>query len=455
MLTRVVRALLAKCGETSDTVAVDLGCGSGQVTVPLARSCRHVVAIDIDTHAIELLSARATREAVTNIQAVVHPAETLDLGSESVDLVVSNYALHHLRDADKRMLIERSFRWLRPGGRLVIGDMMFGRGADPADREIIWEKVRELIRRGPGGWWRIVKNGSRFLLRLQEKPLRPGAWESIIREAGFTNVRTSRVVAEACVISATKLAEVALLRNAAAQAAAARTDRFALSRLTRYPAAVILRLSSTHDRRMRGPSAPDFRDSVRPFSFRSGFRPTLSPMRLGPDRVGSRGLLLLAVTGLVGIGLAVHGYGHGGVVVAAHGPLAPAARSSARASAASRSTSPSSKAGTSSSSAPSHKVGPLLSSTQYAPYAFRIYPGPETTQARQATAGFAIGITPRGGTIKLSVSASGQGAQTSIYPAGDRVYFIEATLSDESGGTDYNFGDDGVIVTNAQGHVVQ
>src|ERR1019366_4138290 len=98
----------------------------------------------------------------------------------------------------------RSFGWLRPGGRLVIGDMMFGRGSDPADRQIIWDKLRELAGRGPGGGWRIVKNGCRFMFRFQEKPLMPAAWESIVREAGFVNVKTSRVVAEACVISATK-----------------------------------------------------------------------------------------------------------------------------------------------------------------------------------------------------------------------------------------------------------
>jgi SAM-dependent methyltransferase len=151
-----------------------------------------------------MLNARAAWGHVINVQAVVLAAETLELCAESVDLVVSNYAMHHLRDADKRRLIERSFVWLRPGGRLVIGDMMFGRGGDPVDREIIWGKVRALAARGPGGWWRILKNALRFLIRFQERPLRLAAWESIVREAGFADVRASRVVAEACVVSATK-----------------------------------------------------------------------------------------------------------------------------------------------------------------------------------------------------------------------------------------------------------
>jgi hypothetical protein len=170
-------------------------------------------------------------------------------------------------------------------------------------------------------------------------------------------------------------------------------------------------------------------------------------------------LLLLAATGLVGVGLAVHGYGHGAVVVGGAGgvrALAPGAGSHARASAPTRSTS-SSTASPGSSTAPSQKLGPLLSSTQYAPYAFLIYPGPESSQARLATTGFAIQVAPHAGKINLSVSVpgSGQAAQTSSFPSGDRVYFIEATLGDDSGGVEYSLGDDGVVVTNAQGYIVQ
>jgi hypothetical protein len=35
------------------------------------------------------------------------------------------------------------------------------------------------------------------------------------------------------------------------------------------------------------------------------------------------------------------------------------------------------------------------------------------------------------------------------------VYFIEASLGDDSGNSEYNYGDDGVLVTNADGRIVQ
>ena len=203
-LGEVVEAVIAECYGLGSPVAVDLGCGSGQLTFPLARQCKQVLAVDIDAGAIDLLRARAEREQCPNIEEIIHPLETLELPPMSVDLIVSNYAMHHLRDADKQRLLERSFTWLRPGGRLVIGDMMFGRGVASDDREIIRQKVSVLVKRGPAGWWRIVKNAVRFLLRFQEKPLRPTVWRSMVLAAGFENVHAFHVAAEAHVVSATK-----------------------------------------------------------------------------------------------------------------------------------------------------------------------------------------------------------------------------------------------------------
>jgi hypothetical protein len=176
----------------------------------------------------------------------------------------------------------------------------------------------------------------------------------------------------------------------------------------------------------------------------------------GAGRVGPRGLLLLGVTGIIAVVLAVYGYGRG-TVVAVSGPVGPASPVGAGgrpSPAPTRSSAPS--AGASSSSG--QRLGPLLSSTQYASYAYQVYPGKASRQARLATAGFDVSIQPTGsGSVTLSISASGssQGAQTKTYPASDRVYFIEATFGDDSGNADYSYSDDGVIVTDAHGRIVK
>ena len=42
-----------------------------------------------------------------------------------------------------------------------------------------------------------------------------------------------------------------------------------------------------------------------------------------------------------------------------------------------------------------------------------------------------------------------------FYPNGARVYVIESSLGDDSTNIDYNLGDDGLVVTDAQGRIRQ
>ncbi|HLN06354.1 MAG TPA: class I SAM-dependent methyltransferase, partial [Acidimicrobiales bacterium] len=141
---------------------------------------------------------------VSNVEGRAVPIERLGLPENSVDLVVSNYALHHLRDRDKQVAVDEAVKWLRPGGKLVIGDMMFGRGGDARDREIIGSKLALLVRKGPGGWWRIVKNAGRYVLRFQERPVSMAAWAAMFAKAGLTDVQGLPVVNEAAVVRGTK-----------------------------------------------------------------------------------------------------------------------------------------------------------------------------------------------------------------------------------------------------------
>jgi ubiquinone/menaquinone biosynthesis C-methylase UbiE len=203
-LTQVVEAVIREGRSVLNAVAIDLGAGSGAVTVPLASSCRRILAVDVSDGLLGHLADKAQARGVANIETLNHAIETLDLAPDSVDLIVSNYALHHLRDADKARVLERSYRWLRPGGRLVIGDMMFGRAVNAETRRIVASKSAVFLRRGPAGWFRLVKNLLRFALRAGEKPLPPPAWEALARGAGFEEVAVTRVVAEAHVLVAVK-----------------------------------------------------------------------------------------------------------------------------------------------------------------------------------------------------------------------------------------------------------
>ena len=201
----LLRDLIDVAAPTPADSCVDLGAGTGFVTMALAPLVSSVLAVDISPAMVSALAKRAAEDGLANVSAQVGDLSDFQLPPASTDLVVSSYALHHLVDADKRALVARSAEWLRPGGRLVIGDMMFGRGASKRDRSILRQKVIALAAKGPGGWWRIVKNLGRYGLGVgQEHPATPEFWQAALRDAGFTDVVFHPVVAEAGIVRGTR-----------------------------------------------------------------------------------------------------------------------------------------------------------------------------------------------------------------------------------------------------------
>ncbi|HET9070547.1 MAG TPA: class I SAM-dependent methyltransferase [Acidimicrobiales bacterium] len=196
-LEKIIAAVVAETAALHPDLAVDVGAGTGAIALPIAASCKRVIAVDVSQAMLDRLAERAAAQGVTNLETVAAPAEQLELEPGSVDVVVSNYALHHLLDADKRQFVHQAATWLRPGGSLVIGDMMLGRGADSEDRAIIAQKVTLMLKRGPGGWWRIAKNAYRMATRTSERPISMQAWTQLLEGAGFVEVTGRRVVNEA------------------------------------------------------------------------------------------------------------------------------------------------------------------------------------------------------------------------------------------------------------------
>ena len=174
-------------------------------------------------------------------------------------------------------------------------------------------------------------------------------------------------------------------------------------------------------------------------------------LRIGP--VGPRGLAVLSVTAIVGVLLANHGWSayHGMTTpgslaggAAAHVPSTPTARSNAGYSPTAGPT-----------SSPSSSPGPLLSSEPYAQYAFQVWPGTPSASAEAALTGLSVTVHSVPGGLSVIAGVNGQAASApQLYPGGIRVYIVEASMGDDSGASDYNLGDDGLVVTDAQGRIV-
>jgi ubiquinone/menaquinone biosynthesis C-methylase UbiE len=191
-------------GPQADDHVVDLGAGAGLLALAIAPRVRELIAVDISERMLERLDVAAAADGIHNVETVVADLRRLPLDDESATLVVSNYAFHHLDDPGKELALAEARRILRPGGRLVICDMMFSLSLEPRDRRLIVEKVVSLLKRGPAGLVRILRNAGRVVAGRWERPAPPQTWEEMLAARGFENVRIELLEHEAAVASASR-----------------------------------------------------------------------------------------------------------------------------------------------------------------------------------------------------------------------------------------------------------
>jgi SAM-dependent methyltransferase len=109
--------LINRAAGNTKSKLLDLACGPGRLTLPLAPSFKEVWAVDIEPEMIEVGKEEAERRRINNIKWIVGKAEDLEAEPASFDLITIASAFHRL---DQRIIGELAFDWLAPGGSLAI-----------------------------------------------------------------------------------------------------------------------------------------------------------------------------------------------------------------------------------------------------------------------------------------------------------------------------------------------
>ncbi len=113
-------------------VVVDLGTGTGAIALPLATTASRVLGRDISSEMLERAREKAANRGLHSVSFDEgrFRAPNLPPGVD-VDIVTSNFALHHLTDTAKREAIH-VVAGLSPR-RIVLGDVMLFGEADPSE----------------------------------------------------------------------------------------------------------------------------------------------------------------------------------------------------------------------------------------------------------------------------------------------------------------------------------
>jgi FkbM family methyltransferase len=79
-----------------DYTVLDVGAGTGRITIPMAKCVKRVTALEPSQKMLSILKATAEKEGVSNIQCINKSLEDFDAGAGvvSFDAVVAFFAFH-------------------------------------------------------------------------------------------------------------------------------------------------------------------------------------------------------------------------------------------------------------------------------------------------------------------------------------------------------------------------
>ena len=136
--------LRAATAPTGRGRLIDLGCGTGEIAVPLSPYFRDVVGVDPEPGMLAEARLRAARAKRRNVTWRLSAAEDLVFEPASVELVTVGAAFHWM---NRVVVARRCAGWLQPGRRLaVLGSNSTWTGTAE------WQALaREVMRRWLGG----------------------------------------------------------------------------------------------------------------------------------------------------------------------------------------------------------------------------------------------------------------------------------------------------------------
>jgi 2-polyprenyl-3-methyl-5-hydroxy-6-metoxy-1,4-benzoquinol methylase len=128
-------AALTMLGLKPGWRVADIGCGNGVLACEAAAMGAEVDAIDISPAMLTLADILA-RDRKVKIRTQFAGLLSFAYQPNSYDLIVSEFALHHLPDFWKAVALSRIFQALKPGANFYLRDIVFVGMPDGLDRDV-------------------------------------------------------------------------------------------------------------------------------------------------------------------------------------------------------------------------------------------------------------------------------------------------------------------------------
>ncbi len=174
---------------------LEIGTGTGELAIGLAKYCRKVIAVDVSSVMLEFAGKKAESCGIRNIEFRKGGFLSYDHKGKKVDGVVSQIALHHIPDFWKLIALRRIAGLLKPGGRFYLRDVVFE--SNVRDYNVYFASIVRNFRRMAGR--RMEKSMIRHITR--EYSTVDWIMEEMLKKSSFridTKKRTGFLMCYVC-----------------------------------------------------------------------------------------------------------------------------------------------------------------------------------------------------------------------------------------------------------------
>lgn len=134
---------------------LDIGCGAGNYTLKMLSKLPglNCTLLDLSRPMLDKAYERVSKETDKEVTIIQGDIREVDLPENHYDILLAGAVLHHLRDdADWEFVFTKLFNVLKPGGCLMISDLILQ--DTEVINDLIWEKYGDYLEKTGGPEYR-------------------------------------------------------------------------------------------------------------------------------------------------------------------------------------------------------------------------------------------------------------------------------------------------------------
>ena len=125
---------------------LDIGCGAGNYSLKMLTKIADLncTLVDLSKPMLDKAKERVSTKTTNTVEIIQGDIREVDLKDNNFDIILAGAVLHHLRDDnDWKTTFDKLFRLLKPGGCLMISDLITQETS--AVNEYTWERYGDYL----------------------------------------------------------------------------------------------------------------------------------------------------------------------------------------------------------------------------------------------------------------------------------------------------------------------